>query len=89
VVQTGFGSVGAYAVMATEPMQSFYCTDLDATARMLGGAFEPTDRFANVTLSETKDEAVYLDRRPGLVASPIQAYHELATGHRRSREPAG
>ena len=88
VVLTGFGSVGAYAVMATEPMQYFYCTDLDATIRMLGSAFEPTDRFANVTLFETKEAAVYFDRRPGLTASPIQAYLELATGDKRSQETA-
>jgi hypothetical protein len=88
VVQTGFGSVGAYAVMATEPMQYFYCTDLDATVRLLDGAFEPTDRFANVTLSETKESSVYFDRRPGLVASPIQAYLELATADKRSQETA-
>jgi hypothetical protein len=88
VVQTGFGSVGAYALMATEPMQYFYCADLDATLRALGDAFEPTDRFANVTLSETKDDTVYFDRRPGLVASPIQAYLELATGDKRSKETA-
>jgi hypothetical protein len=88
VVQTGFGSVGAYAVMATEPMQYFYCTNLDATVRMLGDIFEPTDRFANVTFSETKEAAVYFDRRPGLVASPIQTYLELATGDKRSQETA-
>jgi hypothetical protein len=86
VVQTGFGSVGAYAVMAKEPMQYFYCSDLDAAVRALGRAFEPTDRFANVTFSETNDVAVYFDRRPGFVASPIQAYLEVATGDKRSQE---
>jgi hypothetical protein len=88
VAQTGFGSVGAYAVMATEPMQYYYCTDLDTTLRTLGDSFEPTERFANVTFSETKDDAVYFDRRPGLVASPIQVYLELATGDKRSQETA-
>jgi hypothetical protein len=88
VVQTGFGSVAAYAVMAREPIQYFYCTDLDTTLRELGDAFEPADRFANVTFSETRDDAVYYDRRPGLVASPIQAYLELATGDKRSQETA-
>ena len=88
MIQTGFGSVGDYAVMAREPMQYFYCTDLGATVRALGGAFEPTDRFANVTLSETRDDAVYFDGRPGLLASPVQAYLELATGDKRSQETA-
>ncbi|HTU21553.1 MAG TPA: hypothetical protein VMG10_26180 [Gemmataceae bacterium] len=88
LVQTGFGSVAAYAVMATEPMQYFYCTDLDATIERLAGAFEPTDRFANVTFLETKEAAGYFDSRPGLVASPIQVYLELATGDKRSQETA-
>jgi hypothetical protein len=88
VVQTGFGSVGAYAVMAREPMQSFYCSDRNAVVRSLGNAFEPTDRFANVTLSETRDDAVYFDRRPDLVASPVQVYLELMAGDKRSKETA-
>ena len=86
VVQTGFGSVGSYAVMAKEPMQYFYCSSLDATLGSLGNSFEPTERFANVTLSETKDDTVYFDRRPGLVASPVQVYLELVTGDKRSQE---
>jgi hypothetical protein len=88
VVQTGFGSVGNYAVMATEPTQSFYSSDIDATLASLGDAFEATDRFANVAFSETKDDTVYFDKRPGLVASPVQAYLELATGDKRSKETA-
>jgi hypothetical protein len=88
VVQTGFGSVGSYAVMAKEPMGYFYTTDLASVRRALGDAFEPTDRFANVTLTETKDETVYFDKRPGLVASPVQTYLELVTGDKRSQETA-
>jgi hypothetical protein len=88
VVRTGFGSVGSYAVMAREAMQYFYTTDLVSARRALGGAFEPTDRFANVTLTETKDETVYFDARPGLVASPVQTYLELVTGDKRSQETA-
>ena len=88
VVQTGFGSVDSYAVMAREPVQYYYCSDLRGVVQRLGDAFEPTDRFANVALSETTDEIVYFDRRPGLVASPIQAYLELATSDKRSQETA-
>ena len=40
VVQTGFGSVASYAVMAKEPVRYFYCSDLDLLVRELGGAFE-------------------------------------------------
>jgi hypothetical protein len=88
VVQTGLGSVESYAVMAKEPMQYFYCSDLDATLRNLGGWFEPTDRFANVTLSETTDATAYFDARPGLVASPVQVYLELMAGDKRTQETA-
>ena len=88
VVQTGLGSVENYAVMAREPMQTFYSSNLDATLRALGDTFEPTERFANVTLSETRDDTVYFDTRPGLVASPIQVYLELMTGDKRTRETA-
>lgn len=88
VVQTGFGSVGSFAVMAKEPMQYFYTTDIASVRRALGDAFEPTDRFANVTLTETKEEMVYFDGRPGLVASPVQTYLELVTGDKRSKETA-
>jgi hypothetical protein len=88
VVRTGFGSVSRYAVMATEPMSYFYCSKLDATLAKLGGVFEPTERFANVSLSECADDTVYFDRRPGVVASPVQTYLELVTGDKRSRETA-
>jgi hypothetical protein len=88
VIQTGLGSVESYAVMAKEPTQYFYCSDLDATLRTLGDAFEPTERFAAVTLYETKDDTVYFDARPGLVASPVQVYLELMAGDKRTRETA-
>jgi hypothetical protein len=88
VVQTGFGSVGRYAVMAKEPVQYFYCSDLDAALGALGEAFEPTDRFPDMMLSETKDDTVYFDARPGFVASPVQVYLELVTGDKRTLETA-
>src|SRR5207302_826841 len=85
VVLTGAGSVEAYAVMAREPVQSFYCTDVDKIVTFLGGDIRETDRFANVTFQETRDEVVYFDRRPGLVASPIQSYLELLKGDKREK----
>jgi hypothetical protein len=88
VVLTGASSVEAYAVMAREPVQSFYCTDLDKAVAGLGGNLRATDRFANVTLLETREDFVYFDRRPGLVASPIQSYLELVHGDPRERETA-
>ncbi|MEX0714425.1 MAG: hypothetical protein WD278_18965 [Pirellulales bacterium] len=88
VVLTGASSVEAYAVMAREPVQSLYCTDIDGAVRSLGGDLRETDRFANLALLETRDDFVYFDRRPGLVASPIQTYLELAAGEKRERETA-
>jgi hypothetical protein len=88
IVLTGASSVEAYAVMAREPVQSFYCSDLAGAIRSLGDDIRETDRFANVTLLETQDGFVYFDRRPGLWASPIQSYLELIHGDKRERETA-
>lgn len=88
VVLTGTSSVEAYAVMAREPMQSFYCTGIEGLIQSLGSDLRETDRFANVTLLETRESFVYFDRRPGLIASPIQSYLELLAGDKRDRETA-
>jgi hypothetical protein len=88
VILTGTSSVDAYAVMAREPVQSFYCTDINKVLAQTGEDIRETDRFANVTFQETRDDFVYFDRRPGLVASPIQAYLELTKGDKREKETA-
>jgi hypothetical protein len=87
-VLTGASSAEAYAVMAREPMQKFYCSDIDGAIRSLGDDIRETDRFANVTLLESQDDVVYFDCRPGLWASPIQSYLELIAGDKRERETA-
>jgi hypothetical protein len=87
-VLSGASSVSAYAVMAREPAQTFYCSDLAAVRRSIGTGFTETDRFANVKLLETEDDFVYFDRRPKLIASPIQVYLELAVGEKREKETA-
>lgn len=88
LVLTGASSAEAYAVMAREPMQSFYCSNLNSAVRSLGDDIRETDRFAKVALLETRDDFVYFDRRAGLVASPIQSYLELLGGDKRERETA-
>jgi hypothetical protein len=88
VVRTGADSVEGYAVMAREPVQTFYCSDADALKKGLGKEFTETERFANVKLLETQDEFVYFDRRSKLLASPVQTYLELATGEKREKETA-
>jgi hypothetical protein len=87
-VLTGVSSVEAYAVMAREPLQSFYCTDIDKIIASFGEDIRETDRFANVSFQETRDDFVYFDRRAGLVASPIQSYLELVKGDKREKETA-
>ena len=88
VVLTGASSAEAYAVMAREPMLTFYCSDRDGLVQILGEDLRETDRFANVTLLESQDDFVYFDRKPGLRASPIQSYLELLTGDKREQETA-
>ena len=75
-------------MLAAEPMVPFYTSSIEETFASLGDAFEATDRFANVAFSETMDDTVYFDSRDGIVASPLQAYLELATGDKRSKETA-
>jgi hypothetical protein len=88
IVRTGASSTETYAIMAREPVQSFYCSDIDKVVTSLGDDIRETDRFANVVLLETRDDFVYFDRRPNLVASPIQTYLELVSGDKRDRETA-
>lgn len=85
---TGASSVGAYAVMARAGAEEYYLTDVAGAVRALGDRFQPADRFAAVTLSETPAEEVYFDRRDDLTASPVQTFLELAAGDKRDRETA-
>lgn len=88
VVRTGASSVEGYAVMAREPVETFYCSDALELKKSLGKGFNETERFANVKFLETQDEFVYFDRRSSLLASPVQTYLELATGEKREKETA-
>jgi hypothetical protein len=87
-VLTGACSVDAYAVMAREPVQAFYCSDVKGALNWLGDGVRETPRFANLTLLETTAEFPYFDARPNLTASPAQAYLELTTGDKRDCETA-
>jgi hypothetical protein len=88
VILTGASSVEAYAVMARDPVQTFYSTNIAKAIDSLGGAVRETDRFVNLAFQQTRDELVYFDPRPGLVASPIQSYLELRNGDMREQETA-
>ena len=85
---TGSSSAGRYAVMAREPIQSLYCSDLDSLRTRLGPELEETSRFPNIELLETDDDFVYFDARADLAASPVQTYLELMQGDKREQETA-
>ena len=85
---TGSSSAGQYAVMAREPVQSLYCSNLESLLKRLGPDLEETSRFANIELLETDENFVYFDARDDLVASPVQTYLELMQGDKRERETA-
>ena len=74
--------------MAREPLQSFYCSDIESAAKWLGDPLREASRFANVQLRETRDNFVYFDQREDLLASPIQVYLDLMTGDKRDQETA-
>jgi hypothetical protein len=85
---TGASSVGAYAVMARDDVQEYYCTDAAGAARSLEDRFQPAERFATVRFLETRDEEVYFDRREDLTASPVETFLELSSGDKRDQETA-
>ncbi|MFH0822369.1 MAG: hypothetical protein V2B18_06420 [Pseudomonadota bacterium] len=89
VVATGLSSVNRYAVMQRQDFLSVYCPRIDMLLERLPGSKE--DRFPNLELLETEDEAVYFDSRDVddfRWASPVQVCLELMTGDKRDRETA-
>jgi hypothetical protein len=86
---TGSSSADQYVVMAREPIQSLYCSDLGSLLRRLGPELEETSRFPNIELLETDYDFVYFDARDNLAASPVQTYLELMQGDKREQETAG
>ena len=88
VALTGSSSAGQYAVMAREPIQSFYCSRLERLLSQLDADLEETSRFPNIELLETAEDFVYFDARENLAASPVQTYLELMQGDKREQETA-
>ena len=74
--------------MAREPVQSFYCSNLESVLKRFGPQLEETSRFPNVELLETDEDFVYFDARDNLAASPVQTYLELMRGDKREQETA-
>jgi hypothetical protein len=74
--------------MAREPLQSFYCSNLEMLLKRFGSQLEETSRFPNVEFLECDEDFVYFDARDNLAASPVQTYLELMRGDKREQETA-
>lgn len=94
VVLSGESSANFYATMAKEPIDTLYCTNITATTLQLESwniEMDVFSRFPNVELKKCDSDIVYFDTRNTAgynVASPIQAYLELATSDKRGQEIA-
>jgi len=89
LVRTGESSAGEYAAWAGEPIITCYCPATPAKLlEQLGAEAKETRGFPNLRLIQTDDQRVYFDRRPSLVASPIQSWLEMASGDKRQKEVA-
>lgn len=86
VVRTGVGSATRYAALAMENTLRVYTASL---AGLLEGLeTTETNRFPNLEVLETSDQAAFFDARDGF-ASPIQTYLEMRNGDERLRQSAG
>lgn len=93
LVLSGASSAGRYAAGMRDDPPTVYTDDLDAFRARMGSLWMPTERFPGLRVVETDDPGVFFDRRTepdgSVVASPVQAYLELATvGDKRDREIA-
>lgn len=91
IVATGLGSATRYAVMQRGEMLAVYCPQPDALVSRL--TVGESDRFPNLEIIPSMDEAVYFDSRVDEAtgfrwASPIQAYLEMMRGDKRDQETA-
>lgn len=90
-VLSGTSSVKAYAVMGTDEWPIIYTTNANQLAATWKGKAEPTTRFVDIELRQTKDPTVYFDMRyidSVPYAPPTQVYIELSAGDKRQQEVA-
>jgi len=89
LVRTGESSASEYAVWAGEPIVACYCRETPATLiERLGAEADETLAFPNLRLTQTEDQRVYFDARSSWIASPIQAWLEMASGDKRQKQTA-
>lgn len=86
VTLSGTSSVEAYAVMARDGADEYYCSDVAGALRFLGDSFQAVEKFATVSFLEVRDDEVYFDRKEDLTASPVQTLLELSSGDKRDKE---
>ena len=75
--------------LCLEEVLSLYCTNAGQWKTLLGG--RETDRFPNVELIETSEQALYFDPREEAGfpwASPVQTWLELTQGDKPDTETA-
>lgn len=84
IVLSGASTQDRYAAGLRADVPVVYVDDLNELKRRIGDAWQPADRFANLTVIETRDPTPFFDARReedgASFASPVQAYLELAAG---------
>ncbi len=84
MVLSGASSQDRYAAGLRADAPVVYTQDLGEMRKRLGDAWVAVDRFANLTVIETRDPTAYFDARASengvTFASPVQSYLELASG---------
>jgi hypothetical protein len=85
MVLSGASAQDRYAGGLRADVPVVYANNLNELKRRIGDdAWKPVDRFANLTVVETRDPTPFFDARRddggALFASPVQAYLELAAG---------
>jgi hypothetical protein len=84
LVLSGASAQDRYAGGLRADVPVVYVDNLNELKRRIGDAWKPVDRFANLTVIETRDPTPFFDVRRddggALFASPVQAYLELAAG---------
>lgn len=84
MVLSGASSQDRYAAGLRADAPVLYTQDLGDMRQRLGDAWVMADRFANLTVIETRDPTAYFDARTNengvAFASPVQSFLELASG---------
>lgn len=93
LVLSGSAAQSWYAAGMRSDERTAYCERIDDLRTRLQDLWEETERFADLTVVETKERTPFFDSRTdeeGITyASPVQAFLELSVGDKRDQEMAG